>query len=124
MNACATERQSISPSVITRVLLPVHRDSPNLVITEGEIDCLSVAQAFTEYKGRIYPCVSIPSASGTASVLAQRDWINTFETVILMLDQDEAGQKATDTIAKMIKAGKCKVAKQPKHTQHLSLIHI
>ena len=87
--------------------------SKTLVITEGEIDCLSVAQAFKEYKNRIYPCVSIPSASGTASVLAQRDWINTFETVILMLDQDEAGQKATDTIAKMIKAGKCKVAKLP-----------
>ena len=26
-----------------------------LVITEGEIDCLSVAQAFKEYKGTIYP---------------------------------------------------------------------
>ena len=32
-----------------------------LVITEGEIDCMSVAQAFLDYKGTIYPCVSIPS---------------------------------------------------------------
>ena len=84
-----------------------------LVITEGEIDCMSVAQAFLDYKGTIYPCVSIPSASGTSSVLANRDWINTFDTVILMLDQDEAGQKATDNIAKMIKAGKARVAKLP-----------
>ena len=84
-----------------------------LVITEGEIDCMSVAQAFLDYKGTIYPVVSLPSASGTASVLAQRDWINTFETVVLMLDQDEAGQKATDKIAKMIKAGKARVAKLP-----------
>ena len=30
-----------------------------------------------------------------------------------MLDQDEAGQKATDNIAKMIKAGKARVAKLP-----------
>ena len=84
-----------------------------LVITEGEVDCMSVAQAFLDYKGTIYPCVSIPSASGTSSVLANRDWINSFETVILMLDQDEAGQKATDQIAKMIKAGKARVAKLP-----------
>ena len=85
-----------------------------LVITEGELDCLSVAEAFKSYKnGTIFPCVSLPSASGTASVLAQRDWINTFESVILMFDQDEAGKKATDTVAKMIKAGKCRIAKLP-----------
>ncbi len=93
-----------------------------LVITEGEIDCLSVAQAFTDYKGKIYPCVSLPSASGTATVLAQRDWVNQFETVILMLDQDEAGKKATDTIAKMIKAGKCRVAKLPEKDPNDTLV--
>ena len=102
--------------------------SRTLILCEGEIDTLSVAQAFKGYKsGTIFPCAGIPSASGTSSVLAQRDWINTFETVILMLDQDEAGKKATDVIAKMIKAGKCRVAKLPekdinetlmKHSSH------
>ena len=87
--------------------------SRTLVITEGEIDCLSVAQAFKEYKGIIYPVVSLPSASATAAALAQREWINSFASVILMLDQDEAGKKATDTLAKMIKAGKVRVAKLP-----------
>ena len=84
-----------------------------LVICEGEIDTLSVAQAFKDYKGTIYPVVGIHSASGTASVLRHRDWINSFDSVILMLDQDEAGQKATDTIAKMIKTGKARVARLP-----------
>ena len=83
-----------------------------LVITEGEIDALSVATAFLN-RGRIYPVVALPSASATRSCLDQLDFINRFETVILMLDNDEAGKKATDEIAKMISAGKCKIAKLP-----------
>ena len=97
--------------------------SKTLVITEGELDCLSVAQAFKGYKnGSIFPCVSLPSASGTASVLLNRDFVNQFETVVLMLDQDEAGQKATDIVAKMIKAGKCRVAKLPEKDPNETLM--
>ena len=96
--------------------------SRTLIITEGEIDCLSVAQAFQSYKGRIFPCVSLPSASGTASVLLNRDWVNQFETVILMLDQDEAGSKATDVVAKMIKTGKVRVAKLPEKDPNETLL--
>ena len=97
--------------------------SRTLVITEGELDCLSVAQAFKSYKtGTIFPCVSLPSASGTTSVLLNRDWVNQFETVILMFDQDEAGRKATDTVAKMIKAGKCRVAKLPEKDPNDTLV--
>ena len=84
-----------------------------LVITEGEIDAMSVAQSFLKSSNRIYPVVSLPSASGTAAVLRNRDWVNRFETVVLMFDQDEAGQKAVDIVAKMLKAGKAKVAKLP-----------
>ena len=93
-----------------------------LVLTEGEIDCLSVAEAFKGYKGRIYPCASLPSASGTNSVLSQRDWVNSFETVVLMFDNDEAGKKATDTVAKMIKPGKCKIAKLPEKDANETLM--
>ena len=93
-----------------------------LVITEGELDCLSVAQAFKDYKGTIYPVVSLSSASATSTALAQRDWINSFSSVILMLDQDEAGRKATDTIAKMIKAGKVRVAKLPEKDPNDTLV--
>ncbi len=94
-----------------------------LVITEGEIDCLSVGQAFKDYKtGRIYPCVSLPSASGTGAALANRDWINSFTNVVLMMDQDEAGKKATEILAKMIKPGKAKIAKLPEKDANDTLV--
>lgn len=93
-----------------------------LVIVEGEIDTLSVAQAFKEYKGKIYPVVGLASASDTSAVLRNRDWINSFDDVILMLDKDDAGKKATDAIAKMIKAGKARVAKLPEKDPNETLL--
>lgn len=93
-----------------------------LVICEGEIDVMSVAQAFKDYKGVIYPVVGVPSASDTNAVLRQRDWINGFDKVILMMDKDEAGDKATDAIAKMIKTGKAYIAKLPEKDANESLL--
>ena len=46
--------------------------SKMLVITEGELDALAVAQAYKQKYGRIYPVVSLPSASGINTLLAQR----------------------------------------------------
>ena len=91
----------------------VSMGTKTLVIVEGEIDCLSVAEAFKQKHGRIYPVVALPSASGTGAALRNRDWINKFEKVILMLDQDEPGQKAADQLAKMLKAGKAYIATLP-----------
>ena len=81
-----------------------------LVIVEGELDACAVAEAMLQSHSRIYPVVSVPSASNLNSVLKNRDWINRFQNVVLMLDQDEPGKKATDKIAKMVSAGKVKVA--------------
>ena len=54
-----------------------------LIITEGEIDALSIAQAsFDRYK-KIYPVVAMSSASMTKSLLENRDWIRSFNEVIL-----------------------------------------
>ena len=85
-----------------------------LVITEGELDAMAVCEAFYRKSKKLYPCVSIPSASAIKIVLEQRDWINKFDTVVLMFDQDEAGEKCTAAVAKMIPAGKVKIAKLPK----------
>ena len=93
-----------------------------LVITEGEIDCLSVAEAFQQNNNRIYPVVSLPSASGTGAVLKNREWVNRFDKVILMFDQDEAGQKAVDVVAKMLKAGKVYVARLPEKDPNETLL--
>ena len=82
-----------------------------LVITEGELDACAVAQSFLDKYNRIFPVVSIPSASGCKIVLEQREWIRKFESVILFFDKDEAGSNAIQKVAKIIGAGKVKVAK-------------
>lgn len=85
--------------------------SKTLVITEGELDCMAVAEAFmSHYKDRIFPVVSLPSATGTRALLDQREWVNKFESVVLMLDNDEAGKKSLELCAKIIGAGKVKIA--------------
>ena len=84
-----------------------------LVITEGELDAAAVAQAYHSQYGRYYPVVSLPSAAGTNILLENREWVNSFETVVLFLDDDEAGHKATEVAAKIIRPGKCKIAKGP-----------
>lgn len=84
-----------------------------LIITEGEIDALSVAQASQDKYGKIYPVVAMSSAVMTKSLLENRDWIRSFNEVVLCLDSDEAGQKATDEAIKIIGIDKAKVAKLP-----------
>ena len=82
-----------------------------LVITEGELDACAVAQSFLDKYNRIFPVVSIPSATGLRVLLEQRDWIRTFESIILLFDNDEAGQAALEKASKIIGAGKVKVGK-------------
>ena len=82
-----------------------------LVITEGEIDAMAVAQAYLEKYGRIYPVVSVPSASNLKVLLEQRDWIKQFKEVIILFDQDDAGERAIDEAAKIIGQGRAKVAR-------------
>lgn len=84
-----------------------------LVVVEGELDACSVAEAYLSKYGRYYPVVSIPSASQTSVLLEQREWISSFETVVLMFDEDEAGRKAVDHAAKIVGPGKCKVSTLP-----------
>ena len=81
-----------------------------LVITEGELDCLAVSQAYHDKYGRNYPVVSLPSASNLKVLLEQRDWVRSFNEVVLLLDNDDAGRKAVDEAAKIIGQGRTKVA--------------
>lgn len=84
-----------------------------LIITEGEIDALSVAQAsFDKYK-KVYPVVAMSSATMTKSLLENRDWIRSFSEVVLCLDEDEAGRKATEEATRIIGIDKVKIVKLP-----------
>ena len=82
-----------------------------LVITEGEIDAMSVSQA----QNNKWPVVSIPNgAQGAKKSLAKcLDYLNGFEEVILMFDQDEPGRKAAIECAELFAPGKCKIASLP-----------
>jgi twinkle protein len=82
-----------------------------LVITEGEEDALAVAQAYYDKYQTVYPVISLPSASAMNILLDQRDWVRNFGEVILMLDNDKAGNEAVTQAAKIIGYDKVKIAK-------------
>jgi twinkle protein len=82
-----------------------------LVITEGEIDALTVSQAWFDKYEKIYPVVSIPSASQTNILLSNRDWLRSFDSVVIWFDNDEPGKEAADRAAKIIGFDKVKIVK-------------
>lgn len=78
-----------------------------LVITEGEIDCLSISQA----QGNKWPVVSIPSgAQGAAKAIRDNlEFVESFEKVILAFDNDDAGKKAAQECALLLSPGKARI---------------
>lgn len=82
-----------------------------LVITEGELDALSVSQV----QGNKWPVVSLRNgASGASKDLSKElDWLLTFDEIVLMFDEDEAGRKGVEAAVKIFPAGKVKVASLP-----------
>lgn len=82
-----------------------------VVITEGEIDALSVSQV-QENK---WPVVSVPNgAQGAKKTIARElEWLEQFEEVVLMFDMDEPGQDAAKECALLFTPGKCKIAHLP-----------
>lgn len=84
-----------------------------LVITEGEIDAMSVSAAQYEKYNRFFPVVSLPSASTLTPLITHRSWIRGFKEVLLCLDQDGPGQEATEKAAKIIGYDKVKIVAMP-----------
>lgn len=84
-------------------------NSPNIIITEGELDCLSIAES----QDCKWPVVSIPNgaASATKTIKSELDWLLGFKNIILCFDNDEAGQKATEECVALFPPGKVKIAK-------------
>lgn len=83
-----------------------------VVITEGELDALSVSQA----QGNKWPVVSLPTGAGPQtlkSVSQNIEWLLGFEEVVLMFDNDEKGQAASAAVAGLFPPGRCKIAKLP-----------
>ena len=90
---------------------PNHKWEAPLIITEGELDCLSVAQAFNLK----WPVVSITKGAGHAvnQIKDNLEYIESFPEVILCFDNDDAGHDAMVEVAHLIKPGKCKITTLP-----------
>lgn len=82
-----------------------------IVVTEGEIDALSVAQV----QGCKYPVVSIPMGAKSAkkSIAANFEYLCQFDEIILMFDQDDAGRAAAVECAEILPLGRVKIAVLP-----------
>lgn len=80
-----------------------------ITICEGEVDAMS---AF-EMAGSKYPAVSIKS--GAASALRdckkQLEYLNSFDNIILCLDNDDAGRMASAKVAELFEPHKAKIVK-------------
>lgn len=83
------------------------KNDRRVVITEGEFDAMSVAQA-TNFK---FPVVSINGGADSAKkgLQANWKWLDRFEEVILWFDNDEPGREAIAECAPLFNHGKVKV---------------
>lgn len=91
-----------------------------LVVCEGEIDAMSVAQMY----GLKRPVVSVPNGAGEAAkaVAANLEWINSFQKVIWCMDMDAPGREAAIACAKLLPPGKSFIAVLPKKDPNEMLV--
>lgn len=82
-----------------------------LVLTEGEIDCLTVSQA----NGGKYPVCSVPNGAQGAAKAVKReiDFVTSFEKVIIMFDMDDAGIQGAKEVAALLKPNQAHIAHLP-----------
>lgn len=85
----------------------ISHDVRSVVITEGEIDCLSVASIGGH-------ALSIPAGANNTDWL-EYDYPNLdqFDDIVLLFDMDEAGQKNVHEIAQRLGLERTRVAKLP-----------
>lgn len=74
--------------------------SKRVTVTEGELDALSVAQMLkSNYTN---PVVSLPSATPSKKMWEKcRKWLDSFEMIVLSVDNDDAGDKLAERMTKM-----------------------
>lgn len=84
-----------------------------VTVTEGQDDCMAAFQMM----GSKYPVVSVQSSSTAArDVKADFEYLNSFETIVICMDNDDAGRAAAKAIAQVgFPLGKLKVLSLRKH---------
>ena len=96
-------------------------NSKIVVITAGEIDCLSGFQMLNEYRLNRNPefektpvVSSVIGESGSYKQIQKHyDWLNRFEKIIVCYDQDQAGKDAVEELSKVLPKGKMYVMDLP-----------
>ena len=74
--------------------------SKKVTVTEGELDALSVYQMMDHRY--VNPVVSLPSATPSKKLWEKcADWLNSFDQIILSVDNDEAGNGLASRMAKL-----------------------
>ena len=92
-----------------------------VVIASGEVDAMSVHQMLEDYRiSRNSDFAPIPVVSSvvgeTASykqIQAQYEWLNRYDQIILIPDQDDAGQEAVEAISKVVPKNKLRICSLP-----------
>jgi twinkle protein len=82
-----------------------------IVITEGEIDCLSVSQLWQNR----WPVVSLPNgvSHGPKAIKTNLTFLSGYDEVVLAFDNDDAGRMAAEKCAELLPAGKVRIAHLP-----------
>jgi len=75
-----------------------------IVVTEGELDCLSVS----EINQNRWPVVSVPSGSKRAhkDIANNLQWLSKFDSVVFLFDDDAPGREAAQKAAAVLPVGK------------------
>ena len=85
-----------------------------VIITEGELDCLSAYQMFKTDKYET-PVVSIKNGitSAVKDIKGSLDWLEQFDNVIINFDNDDQGREGALKVAELFSPGKCKILHLP-----------
>ena len=83
-----------------------------VTICEGELDAMAAYEMF----GSKWCCVSVNNGANCVdNIKANLEWLDSFETVVLCFDNDEAGRKAARNVAPILGPNKCKILTLAKH---------
>lgn len=98
------------------------RPQRRLVITEGELDALSYAEA-TDCK---WPVVSVPDGASDAprAIARNIEWVEAFEEVVFLFDMDEPGQAAARACAELLTPGKARIGTLPRKDANAVLLEL
>lgn len=82
-----------------------------IVLTEGEIDALTMSQV----QGNKWPVVSVPNGAQSAKkhVAENLDYYSGFDEVVIMFDMDDPGKKAAQEVAEVLGPKRAKIASLP-----------